>query len=1127
MSEPIARADSWFQQSWSRLEQVVEQFEAAWQRGQAPSIEAYLPAGQAEAGRLLVELAHADLELRLKAGEAARVETYFERFADLTTDRRAALGLIAREFDLRRRREPGLRVDEYLDRFPQYRADLAERLPGPHARPATPSVPSSQCLGKFELLETVGQGAFGTVYRARDLELDRIVAVKVPRGDRSATPADEERFVREARNAAQLSHPGIVPVYEVRRDAAVPYIVSAFIRGVTLADTSAAHRLDFRQTADVIAQVAEALDHAHQQGVVHRDLKPSNIMLGNIEGAKDRSRDSGVRNQESGVKSQESGVSSQESATVNRESTVVDGRSPPLRAFVMDFGLARRDEGDVRLTVEGQILGTPAYMSPEQARGEIFRIDGRSDLYSLGVILYELLTGELPFRGVTRMMLKQIVEEEPRPPRRLNDKIPRDLETIALKCMAKEPGRRYETAGALAEDLRRHLDGRPILARPIGRVARTWRWVKRNPRVAVPSIASVVLLSFLAIAGTATAFVISAQKRAETQARQQAENSAESARRNRDAALDAFDALIFEVQEQMWDQPALDQLRKCLLDRAVAKLRSVADLAEADADPRLGAAHARLGDIFIQLERWPEAQQHYEQCQAIARDSLTSDPPRERYEYALCISTAKLGEIRLQLNDLPAAERLCNDALGLAEAMWQSNSENVFAAWALRDCHDGRGAVQLRKGELRRAMESYARAVEFGKIVVAANRDDPVSKKSLAREYEFLGDMRVSAGMIAPAREAHEAAIQLRREVAEALPSSARAKRELSLSYDRLGDVHLRLQDGTAAAQLYRKALELRQQLAAPPRNPQAQRDLALSHGKLGEAAENLNDWREARAQFEMVFELTNKLLEVDPNDAQARRDRAAAHLRLGRLGSRQGDMRYAREQFLMGLEDFEKVAADPDNVPAQVELAAILGHCGNAEKDSRNFARAAEHYQRGVAILAKLESQGKLADQPVLQGWLRDQQGTLAFCQEVLRALDDLGYARTQPPKLAVALLTRRGLVLADRSRHSEAAETAASLHEFAPDNPIALYNVACIYARCVPLVAPANSAEGLSAAERALRDRYAANAIAALKESVERGFKDLKLLESDADLAAIRATDEYRQVVQRLKAGVGKAAP
>ncbi|MEM6777621.1 MAG: protein kinase [Planctomycetota bacterium] len=307
-------------------------------------------------------------------------------------------------------------------------------------------------LHHFKLLRKLGSGAFGTVYQAFDESLARSVAIKIPRKEQVSTKA-AAMFLREARTAAQLRHPNIVSVHEVGREDDRIYIVSDLVDGVTLTDWLSKRPPTSQHAARLMIQISLAIHYAHQQGVIHRDLKPGNIML-------------------------------------DRDDT----------PYVMDFGLAKLDATEMTMTMDGQILGTPAYMAPEQARGESRHVDCRADIYALGVILFEMLTGDRPFRGNTQMLLLQLLNDEPPNPRRLNPGIHRDIETICLKCLEKPREKRYETAAALADDLQRYLDHRPIAARRIGALGRGLRWCKRKPVVASLSLGFLLAL----IAGTAT-----------------------------------------------------------------------------------------------------------------------------------------------------------------------------------------------------------------------------------------------------------------------------------------------------------------------------------------------------------------------------------------------------------------------------------------------------------------------------------------------------------------------------------------------------------------------------------------------------------------------------------------------
>jgi WD40 repeat protein len=397
-------------------------------------------------------------------------------------------------------------------------------------------------INQFELLEEVGRGAFGIVWRARDTKLDRRVAIKVPRHT-VLSPSDREQFLREARAVAQLSHPNIVSVHEAGTDGDSLYIVSDFIDGISLAEFLLARRLSAREASTFCRTVAGALEHAHQQGVIHRDLKPSNIML-------------------------------------PREG----------QPQVMDFGLAKREAGEITMTMDGEPLGTPAYMPPEQARGEGHHVDRRADVYSLGVILYELLTGELPFRGTTPMLLKQVIDDEVPSPRKLNNSIPRDLETITLKCLQKDPSRRYQTAQALADDLTHWLEGKPITARPVTWMERSWRWCKRKPAVAGLSAAMVLLLLTVSIASVLVGWE---QNRLRSQAEKE--------------RAEAVTAKQGETEQRKLATDKADEAERERQKAVVAEKKATDNATEAEGNLKTAERNAYNSDMLLAQRDWDDA----------------------------------------------------------------------------------------------------------------------------------------------------------------------------------------------------------------------------------------------------------------------------------------------------------------------------------------------------------------------------------------------------------------------------------------------------------------------------------------------------------------------------------------
>jgi hypothetical protein len=356
-------------------------------------------------------------------------------------------------------------------------------------------------IGAYEVIEEVGRGAMGVVYRARHVDLGHEVALKMILAGGHADPQELARFRVEAAAVAQLRHPHIVHINDFGEHDGRPFVSLELVAGGTLAGRLKQGPVPPREAAALVEKLARAMGHAHERGIVHRDLKPSNVLL-----------------------------------TAEGEPKVAD------------FGLAKRLDADDGLSQSGAVLGTAAYMAPEQAAGQLRSVGAASDVWALGVVLYECLTGRVPFRGTTTLETLRLVQTtEPVPPRRLRPALARDLETVCLRCLEKDLGRRYSSAGALADDLGHFLRGEPVAARPVGALGRGWRWCRRNPAVAalLGAVAATLLLGTL----VATLFAFKAEHKADEAARVAAEE--ERQRRRAEGLLGEKDAALTEKDRQL------------------------------------------------------------------------------------------------------------------------------------------------------------------------------------------------------------------------------------------------------------------------------------------------------------------------------------------------------------------------------------------------------------------------------------------------------------------------------------------------------------------------------------------------------------------------------------------------
>src|SRR5271166_5800785 len=421
--------------SLAELEHVVERcdrYEAAWREGRRPRIEDYLAEAlePERAALLLRELLALELELRSNGGERPEPQEYRERFPGHVE----LINRILNEAGPSTPHDQQAPTGSYQSGWEpspteEFFAQTFEKEIGKADWPE---------VAGYDILAELGHGGMGVVYQARQHQLKRLVALKMIRAGLQARPKDLDRFRLEAEAVARLHHANIVQIYDIGEVAGLPFVALELLEGGSLADRLAGTPQPGRQAAELMVTLARAIHAAHLAGIVHRDLKPSNVLF-------DR-----------------------------------DGIPK-----IVDFGLAKRLEVKEGPTQTGQVMGTPSYMAPEQARGQTREVGPAADVYALGAILYEMLTGRPPFKGTTaEETLEQVRSREPAPLTSLNPQTPRDLETICLKCLRKEPERRYASARELADDLGRFVRGEPVAARPVGRLNRAARWIRRNPTIA-------------------------------------------------------------------------------------------------------------------------------------------------------------------------------------------------------------------------------------------------------------------------------------------------------------------------------------------------------------------------------------------------------------------------------------------------------------------------------------------------------------------------------------------------------------------------------------------------------------------------------------------------------------------
>ncbi len=836
-----------------------EKFESDWLEGKPQPLERYLPEQHDQRYEpTLEELVHIEMEFAWKqafktsrgdAGSQSRgplcVEEYVARFPGLG-ERSVLLRLVQQEYLLRHQFGDRPEATEYMERFPAVVIDneavetlVRQQTNGGLASPLR----SGQSLDRYRLLDVHGRGAFGNVWRAADSKLDRTIAVKELNARLAGTPDLRSRFEREARIAARLEHPGIVPVYDVGGlDGEHPYYTMKLVRGKTLAEEIAAcHGLEKGPARNVHKQkllssflsVCQSVKYAHARNVVHRDLKPQNIVIG--EFGETILLDWGLATT---------------SDKTSREPTGPSGT---------------REMPDVYATQAGQIKGTPAYMSPEQARGEVSEIDEQSDIYALGAILHQVLTGHLAVDGGTPdELLENVRAGRINRPRQIDGNIPRPLESICLKAMSHARNDRYDDVARLTSDIESWLADEPVSAYHESIVTRSFRWMRRHRTLVSVAGASIVV----AAAGLFIGLLLlgNAWQR-ERDLRQLADQQRTRAENNLAVALQSVDTFLVRfTEDQRLKTFGMQQLRQEMLLEAEQFYNQLAAQEGDDLQLRLQKTHAlsqsakigtELGNIERGIEQLNEALE-------IAGQILVDDPANEAAQLEQAHLQNALGNLYELKGELSRAVEYQNAAM----ATFARFMEGEHRAEAMEGFYTTQGNMAVAKenrGQYREAEQQYREVIEDLQPLVEATPDDADARRLLATTLSNLGVLLVKItppSRLEPAIEVYQQGIEHSRAASDLQPEDTESQAHLAMLYFNLGMAFRQMMGKDPsfldqAEEAYNDALSIQQSVVRDaPEVLDHHHKLAATFGNISTVHFMRNDYRGAEASIRESIEL-------------------------------------------------------------------------------------------------------------------------------------------------------------------------------------------------------------------------------------------------------------------------------